>query len=54
MITTSLIIVKHFGKAHKNILQSIEKLGCDEQFSRLNFQLSDFVNSRGKTKPLQK
>jgi Rha family phage regulatory protein len=49
MTTTSLIIAEHFGKAHKNVLQAIDNLGCSEQFSRLNFQPSDFVNSRGKT-----
>ena len=49
MTTTSLIIAECFGKSHKNVLQSIENLKCSEEFSRLNFQPSDFINSRGKT-----
>jgi Rha family phage regulatory protein len=49
MKTTSLIIADHFGKSHKNVLSVIDNLGVDEQFSRLNFKPSFFMNSRGKT-----
>jgi Rha family phage regulatory protein len=49
MTTTSLIIAEHFVKSHKHILDKIDNLGVDEQFSRTNFRPSEFINSRGKT-----
>lgn len=51
-LTTSLIVAEKFGKNHKNVLRSIQNLGCSEQFSRLNFAPSDYVDSRGKEQPM--
>ena len=39
LITTSLAISNHFGKKHKNVLQSIQNLECSPEFAKLNFQL---------------
>ena len=50
--TTSRIVAEHFDKRHKNVLRVIEKLLGDLQeieFSRLNFEPSDYQNDRGKT-----
>ena len=44
----SLQIAEHFGKQHKNVISAIEKFPKDE-FSRLNFKPSDYINERGKT-----
>ncbi len=51
LLTSSLIVAEVFGKEHKNVLQAIENVECSEQFSRLNFQLSEYTNSRGKKYP---
>jgi len=49
MTTSSRIIAEYFGKAHRNVLQTIENLDCGEEFSLLNFQQRDFNNERGQT-----
>lgn len=42
-------IASHFGKQHKNVLQSIDKAMDDlGDFARLNFQPSEFVDSTGR------
>lgn len=47
-LTDSLMVAEVFGKQHKNVLQDIRELGCSEEFSRLNFQPSTYVNDRGR------
>lgn len=43
-------IAAHFGKAHKNVLQSIDKALEDlGDFGRLNFQPSSYINEQGKS-----
>lgn len=52
--TTSRIVAAHFGKRHKNVLQAIESLiqqVADNEFARLNFQPSEYVDSTGRTLP---
>ena len=44
----SLQIAEHFDKRHDNVIMSIEKFPKDE-FSRLNFKESKYINERGKT-----
>ena len=53
-IVTSLHIAQVFGKDHKNVLQNIEVLlaRCPSEFGRLNFQLSDYTDERGKAQPM--
>ena len=46
-ITTSRKIAQVFGKEHKNVLRDIESIIIDDEFSRLNFELSNY-KSRGK------
>lgn len=52
-IVTSLHIAQVFGKVHKNVLQNIEVLlaDCPPEFSRLNFQPSDYTDERGMDFP---
>ncbi|MGI4736461.1 MAG: Rha family transcriptional regulator [Janthinobacterium lividum] len=47
-ITDSLRVAKAFGKKHKNVLQAIDRLECDTEFSRLNFGPSIYKDGRGK------
>lgn len=53
-VTTSPAIAERFGKIHRNAMRDIEKLLAampDPEFSRLNFERSNFTNTRGKTYP---
>lgn len=52
--TNTLIIADHFGKSHKNILQSLRALmaDCSEDFNRLNFQPVDYYDSKGEKRPM--
>ncbi len=52
--TTSRAIAERFGKKHKNVIQTIEKLLSkmpNPEFSRLNFQPRDYIDERGKKQP---
>lgn len=46
--TNSLNVAEIFGKRHDNVLQSIQNLGCSENFRLLNFQESSYLNSQNK------
>jgi Rha family phage regulatory protein len=50
--TTSLKVAEHFGRDHKNVLQSIENLGCSIEFTELNFQPSSYKDASGKLNPM--
>lgn len=55
IFTTSLKVAEHFQKRHKNILRDIEKLlaDCpDSEFTGLNFELSNYQDSTGRTLPM--
>ncbi|MCK9327384.1 MAG: Rha family transcriptional regulator [Bacteroidales bacterium] len=43
-------VAEEFKKEHKNILRDIEDLDCSKDFSRLNFELSNY-KLRGKSYP---
>jgi Rha family phage regulatory protein len=50
-MTSSLEIAEHFGKRHKNVIQSIENLitNCpDSEFSQLNFQPAEYLDAQKK------
>jgi Rha family phage regulatory protein len=49
---TALDVAKYFDKQHKNVLQSIKEVDCSEEFSRLNFQPTSYVDQQGKPRPL--
>jgi len=52
--TNTLIIAEHFGKSHKNILQSLRELmdDCPEEFNGLNFQPVNYYDSKGEKRPM--
>jgi Rha family phage regulatory protein len=50
--TTSLDVARVFEKEHRNVLQSTENLECSEEFRRLNFQQSSYVNEQNRTMPM--
>jgi len=55
VFTDSLIVSEVFSKEHKNVVRDIEvqmaklREGGEFEFSRLNFEQSDYVNERGRT-----
>ncbi|MBF0629556.1 MAG: Rha family transcriptional regulator [Magnetococcales bacterium] len=53
LVTTPLDVAGHFGKKHKNVLQNIEHIQeyVPEEFWRLNFQPSTYLDERGKEQP---
>lgn len=47
--TTSLLVAEKFGKQHKNVLRAIEKLDCSEEFRRLNFEPTSYIDQWNRT-----
>lgn len=39
-MTTSYLVAETFGKAHKRVLEDIDRLGCSDSFREPNFGLS--------------
>ena len=50
--TTSILIAEKFGKQHKHVLQMIGNLECSQEFSQRNFAPRDYVDARGKPRPM--
>lgn len=52
-MTTSRRVAQMFGKEHKNVLRSVERLLPDlpDEFSRLNFEPRTYTDDRGKEQP---
>ena len=48
VVTDSLTIAMEFGRAHKNVLKSLDDLIADGTISRLEFKPRDYVDDRGK------
>lgn len=51
-VVISLGIAETFEKEHKNILKDIRELECSEEFGRLNFEQSSYINSQNKKQPM--
>lgn len=51
-MTSSLDVAEYFGKRHDNVLQTIERLDCSEEFRHLNFQESYYHNEQNKRQPM--
>lgn len=51
---TSLQVAEAFGKEHKNVLADIRNTSskCSESFNALNFQLVDYKDAKGETRPM--
>lgn len=52
MVVSSLDVAETFGKEHKNVLKDIRELDCSEEFGRLNFEQSYYINSQNKQQPM--
>lgn len=48
LTTTSLKIAERFGMEHKNVLRKIQALEIPADFTRLNFKLSEYIDSTGR------
>lgn len=51
IVTDSRSVAEHFGKQHKNVLQTIENLAAENPAARFLFQKTTFEN-RGKQYPM--
>lgn len=51
-VVTSLDVANTFEKEHKNVLKDIRELECSEEFGRLNFEQSSYINSQNKSQPM--
>ncbi len=48
---SSLLVAELFEKRHDNVLQSINELDVPDDFRRLNFQESSYINKQNKEQP---
>ena len=44
-------MAKVFEKEHKNVIRSIRNLECSAEFSKLNFELTDYIDKNGDLQP---
>lgn len=51
VFTTSRQVAELFEKEHRNVLRAIRLLECDEEFTALNFELTDFIDKNGDSRP---
>ncbi|MDO9812737.1 Rha family transcriptional regulator [Glaesserella parasuis] len=51
-MTNTLKVVEYFGKRHKNLLRIIKELDCSDEFRRLNFKPSSYLNEQNKKQPM--
>ena len=47
----SLIVARMFERRHDNVLRDIKTLDCSDEFRRLNFEESSYINEQGKKQP---
>lgn len=46
-VTTSPIIAESFGKKHEDVLRSISRLECSEEFNQRNFSPVGYTDTKG-------
>jgi anti-repressor protein len=51
VVVSSRDVARVFEKEHKNVIRDIDLLACSPEFSRLNFELSNYTSDRGKEYP---
>lgn len=51
-VVSSLDVAETFGKEHKNVLKDIRELNCSEEFGRLNFEPTDYVDEHNRKQPM--
>ncbi|HMU67942.1 MAG TPA: Rha family transcriptional regulator, partial [Cellvibrionaceae bacterium] len=47
--TNSLKVAEAFGKRHDNVLRNIKTLECSPEFTQLNFEVSEYQDTTGRT-----
>lgn len=52
VITNTLLVAKHFGKNHRDVLRVFKNLDCSKEFTERNFALSEYKDSTGRTLPM--
>ncbi|MFZ5653188.1 MAG: Rha family transcriptional regulator [Pseudomonadota bacterium] len=52
LMVRSLTVAEHFRRSHFNVLRDIRNLDCSEEFRRLNFQKSTYLNKQGREQPM--
>ena len=51
-VVTSLDVAETFSREHKNVLRDIRELKCSEDFRRLNFEQSEYLNEQNHKQPM--
>lgn len=51
-VVSSIDVAETFGKEHKNVLKDIRELNCSEEFGRLNFEPTDYVDEHNRKQPM--
>lgn len=52
VVVTSLDVAETFEKEHKNVLKDIRELTCSEEFSRLNFEPTEYRDRFNRNQPM--
>lgn len=52
IVVTSRDVAETFEKEHKRVLQDIREMKCSEEFRRLNFVQSDYMNQQNHKQPM--
>ncbi len=48
IVTDSRTLAQTFGKRHDNVLRALDRLQCSQEFSRLNFEVAEYMDAQGK------
>ena len=51
-VVSSLDVAETFGKEHKNVLKDIRELNCSEEFGRLNFEPTNYIDEHNRKQPM--
>lgn len=51
-VTNSMKVAEAFGKRHDNVLRNLKSLDCSTEFTALNFEASEYIDSTGRVLPM--
>jgi Rha family phage regulatory protein len=51
-VTSSLLVTEMFEKRHANVLRALQNLDCSASFTELNYELSSYRDSSGRSNPI--
>ena len=49
---TARLVAEKFGKEHGKVLEKIKNLECSQEFNEANFRFINYIDSRGRQKPM--